>query len=146
MYTKNTIGDSYSGRVFLAAREKYSSWRSFGNWSQKGRWKARSVFIGLIPSVHRHCPGFRGRRHSQCPHLWGLCTASCHHAPWPGWPRPHGLPHEDSHRERLFLCDHRYLAPFLILTWAQNQIWSRTKSSQDWWKVWPPVLKFFWGK
>lgn len=98
-------------------------------------WKTRKVLTGPIPSVHRYRPGFRGWRHPQCPHLWGLRTASRHHAPWPGGPRPHGLPHEDPHRERLFLCDHRYPAPFLILSSAQNQIWSRTRGSQAWWEV-----------
>lgn len=131
MYTKIIIDDRYGGWIFSAAREKYGSWRPFGNWSQKDKWQ--EVFIGPIPSLHRHRAGFRGRRHPQCPHLWGLRTAPCHHAPWPGWPWPHWLPHEDPHRERLLLCDHRYPAPFLILTWAQTK--SDLGPDILWWKV-----------
>lgn len=97
---------------------------------ERDRWRTRKAFIGLIPSVHRHRPGLGGRRHPQCPHLRGLRSASRYHAPGPGGPRPHGLPHEDPHGERLFLRDHRYPAPFLVLSSAQNQTWSRARPGE----------------
>lgn len=121
MNTKNTIDYSYDGWTFSAAEEEYGGWRSLVTGPRWDKWKTRKVFIGPLSSVLRHCPGFRGRRHPQCPHLWGLCTSPRHYAPWPGWPRPHRLPHEDPHGERILFCDHRYPALFLVLSSDQNQ-------------------------
>lgn len=121
-YTKNMIDNSHSGWIFQLLKKHMVVEDHLVTGPRKKQMKKIQGFIGLISSVLRHRPGFRGWCHPQCSYLRGLCTASCHHAPWPGWPRPHGLPHEDPHRERLFLCDHRYASSFW--TW----LGLRTKS------------------
>uniref|UniRef100_A0A8C3MN42 Actin gamma 2, smooth muscle n=1 Tax=Geospiza parvula TaxID=87175 RepID=A0A8C3MN42_GEOPR len=86
----------------------YASGRTTGEWGDHGgQGPAGSVPSSPSPCP-RHRPGLRGRRHPQRAHLRGLRPAPRHHAPGPGRPRPHRLPHEDPHREGLQLRHHRY--------------------------------------